>query len=460
MSPGSGVPLIVRLSRLATPPRALVLSFALLILIGWGVLLLPGFTAKPLSPIDALFTSTSAVCVTGLIVVDTGSHFTVAGQWAILILIQFGGLGIMTFSVLLYRLVTGKGYLGYEIVVRDSFSYRPQHNTMDMVRFVVALTFGVELVGAILLLVFFSADYSAPRAAFLAVFHSVSAFCNAGFSLWPDSLTRYAGHTGINLVFMALIILGGLGFIVISDLGRLIRPGRRSRLTLHSRLALTTTAALIVFGAALFAHQEWTNVLRGMSWCDKIIVSLFQSITPRTAGFNSVDYYHLTNTSLLMTIILMFVGGCPGSTAGGIKTMTLAVLVALAVSRFRGFNRATAFRRSVPNEIVARGLTITLIGISVVIIALVFLLATETGHLDHSQTRDVFLDLLFEVVSAFGTVGLSMGATANLTVWGKVIIIFTMFLGRVGPLTVAMALVAGRGRGRSYRYAREEVMVG
>lgn len=444
-----------------TPPQALVFSFAALIGLGTLTLMLPCMTGPAgLDWVDAFFTATSAVCVTGLVVRDTGTAFALPGQVAILVLIQLGGLGIMTFSVFFYRLAGREISLRDELAVRESLTNLPTQNTVGLVRSVVLLTLAIEGLGALFLFSFWVQDHTALRAASLAVFHAVSAFCNAGFSPWPDSLARYETHLGVNFVFIALIVAGGLGFVVLRELGRLRPKTPRLRLSLHAKVVCWTTLILVISGMLIFLVMEWDNVLGGLGFKDKVVVSLFQAITPRTAGFNTVDFAHLTNTSLLATIFFMFIGGSPGSTAGGIKTVTLALIIALALSRYRGFSKVNLFRRSISGETVTRGLTITLLAISVIGLALGLLLTTETIHLDHPQTRDTFIELLFETVSAFGTVGLSMGATPDLTAWGKLIIILTMFLGRVGPLTAAMALMTRARKDRTYNFGREEVMVG
>lgn len=422
--------------------------------------MMPGVSGpEKLGPVDALFTATSAVCVTGLVVVDTGTAFTVPGQIIILCLIQLGGLGMMTFSLFIIILIGKRSSLRDELAVRGTFSHLHGQSVKELVRSILLITFSVELIGAVLLFFIWAGDYPTAKAAYLAIFHSVSAFCNAGFSLFPDSLIGYKTNAAVNIVMIFLIVIGGIGFIVIKDLQALAFR-KPHRLTLHSKLVIWTTLVLGAGGAIVFLFMEWDNVLAGLPLADKFIISFFQAITPRTAGFNSIDYNHLTNTTLLMTIFFMFIGGSPGSTAGGVKTINLTILLGLAVNRFRGFSRVNMFKRSVPDENVARSLTIILAAISVVTICLVCLLSTETAHLDHTTTRDMFLKLFFETVSAFGTVGLSMGMTGDLTAWGKVIIILTMFLGRVGPLTLALALTNRSRPGRTYHYGSEEVMVG
>ncbi len=455
------MPLLLKLSRNITPPRALVVSFALLIAAGTALLKLPGCTGPDgISWIDSLFTATSAVCVTGLVVVDTGTAFSLPGQAVILAMIQLGGLGLMTFSVFFLRLVGRNVSLRDELAVRDSLSYTPTHDISELVRSAILYALTIEGLGALLLFINWSRDFPPLQALWLAVFHSTSAFCNAGFALWPDSLTRFRNDLGVNLIFIALIITGGLGFIVIRELAGLFRRKRRYRLSLHTKIVLWTTLILLAGGTAAFLTLEWHNLLAGMSLNDKLGISIFQAVTPRTAGFNTVEFAHLTNATLMMTMILMFIGGSPGSTAGGVKTISLALIAGLAVSRFRGFTQVNLFRRRVPSEIVSRAFTIVLGAIVVIIAALTLLMITETGDVDHTQTRDIFMQLMFETVSAFGTVGLSLGETPNLSVWGKLIIIMTMFLGRVGPLTAALALMKRSAQGKNYHYGSEQVMVG
>jgi trk system potassium uptake protein TrkH len=451
----------MRLSRRVTPPRALLFSFLALIIIGAFLLMIPAMTRVNggLHFIDAFFTATSAVCVTGLIVLDTGKDFTPLGQAAILLLIQLGGLGIMTFSVFFLRLVGLGSSLRDELAVRASLSTLPQHDVPEIVRSVILFTFAIEISGAILLFWMFSSDYAPGQAAWLGLFHAISAFCNAGFSLWTDNLTGYQYHFGVNMTIIGLIVTGGLGFIVLYELWG-FRLEKRKKLSLHSKIVLITSAVMIFIGFTAFLAFEWNNILKGLGPMPRFLTALFQAVTPRTAGFNTIDFNHLTDETLLMTLFLMFIGGSPGSTAGGIKTVNITILLAMTVSRFKGFSQVNLFRRSLSDETVARGTAIILIGIVLIFLSLAFLLITETGGIDHTSTRDQFLQLLFETVSAFGTVGLSMGATGHLTFIGKVIIIVTMFLGRVGPLTVALAMMRKVGGEKTYNYGTEDIIVG
>lgn len=453
-----------RKAPIVTPPRLIIMSFTVLIVAGAMLLKIPGMhRLQHLDWADAFFTSTSAVCVTGLATLDTGSAWTFAGQFVIIMLIQLGGLGIMGFSVLLFELAGRNLSISQAFMVRESYSHKASADPVRLIRSVLMYTFGIEFIGAVLFFPAFAQNASAPEALFQSVFHSVSAFCNAGFSLWPDSLSRYGDSIAVNLVALSLIISGGLGFLVLQDLAGFIGNRFRNKkynLSLHSRIVCWTTFWLILIGAMLFLLFEWGNVLNPMDTRGKILTSFFQSITPRTAGFNTIDYEHLTNASLLMTIFLMFIGGSPGSMAGGIKTVTITMLFAMALSRYRGFTKVNVFKRSIHQEIVTRSLTITLLSIGVVFLMLALLMTTETWGLDHTRTRDVFMELMFETVSAFGTVGLSMGVTSKMTVAGKAILIATMFLGRIGPITVALALMRKAKHVRPYNFGHEDVMIG
>ena len=453
--------IVLGLARRFSPTAALVVSFAAMIVVGGLLLTLPPMTTAQgsLGLLDALFTATSAVCVTGLAVLDTGRDFTTAGQLVVLLLIQLGGLGIMTYSVFFLRMMGGSSPLGLELALRESIPATPKHDVPGLARTVVLLTLSVELIGFLLLMVFFLQDLPAGEAAYAALFHSISAFCNAGFSLWSDSLTRYADHIGVNITVMGLIVAGGLGFVVINELIRFRRGPRRS-LSLHSRIVLTTTAILISLGFFAFLSLEWNNVLAGRGSVERVLVALFQAVTPRTAGFNTADYALMTNSTLLITIFLMFVGGSPGSTAGGVKTVSIALLMAMAVSRFRGFSKVNVFRRSVSDAAVGRAVAVVLMAFTVVFIALALLMITETNLTNHVNTRDDFVKILFETVSAYGTVGLSMGETRGLTGPGRAIIIVCMFLGRVGPLTLGLAMMGRSAAARPYNYGKEDVIVG
>ena len=439
-------------------------SFALVIAAGTLLLSLPfAHSGEPVSLLDALFTSTSAVCVTGLTVVDTGSGFSPAGQTVVLALIQVGGLGLMTFAVFVGVALGRKVAFTDRMVIQDSMHHTPKSGVRRLVRYVLAFTLATEAAGAALLWLRFRGQYPAGAAVWHSVFHSVSAFCNAGFGLLTDNLVRYRGDVLVNLVITGLIIVGGLGFLVNMELWDQVRlrlRGRRAPLpTLHARLALTVTGALLLGGTAAFLALEWGNVLRGLPVGERVLAAWFQSVTPRTAGFNTIDFGRVSSDTLFLTIFLMFVGASPGSTGGGIKTTTFGLLVALVVARWRGQGRATVFHRTIPHAVMDRALTLALLAWALVSLAIGLLVATETRGVPFGAAEPRFVALMFEAVSAFGTVGLSTGITPSLSAAGKLVLVALMYAGRVGPLTLVLAVGPRHERGR-FRYAEENVMVG
>jgi trk system potassium uptake protein TrkH len=437
-----------------SPAQLIVLSFAAAIAAGTVMLRLPVAHAPgaAIGWLEALFTATSAVCVTGLIVVDTGRDFSPVGQAIIVILIQMGGLGILTVGTLL-ALVTGRR-LGF----RERMNLQTQLSSLQvggvvrLVRRIVVVVLGVELAGALLLYPRMAADGWGPGA-WQAVFHSVSAFNNAGFSLHADSLTRYVADSLVNVVILVLIVLGGLGFVVVVNLIARHWQAQRAPLSLHTKIALSATVLLIGVATVLLLALEWTNprTLGALPGPVKVMAALFQAITPRTAGFNTVDYAGMHQATLLVTILLMFIGGNPGSTAGGIKTVTFFVLVGSAWSLSRGRGELQLFNRRVPVQTAVRAGVITLSSFMVVSTGLIVLSLTD-GELG-------LLRLAFETFSAFGTVGLSMGITADLSPAGKLVIVVLMFIGRLGPLTLGLALVEAPPE-RRLEYPAEDVVVG
>jgi trk system potassium uptake protein TrkH len=439
-------------------------SFAFVITVGTVLLSFPFAQAgAPVSLVDALFTATSAVCVTGLTVVDTGSRFSSAGQAVILALIQVGGLGLMTFAVFVGVILGRKVAFTDRMVVQDSMHHTPKAGVRRLVRYVLGFTLASEAAGAFLLWLRFRSQFPAGEAAWHSVFHAVSAFCNAGFGLLPDNLVRYRGDLLVNLAITGLIVLGGLGFLVnmeLRDQAVLRLRGRRApHLTLHARLALVVTAALLAGGMVVFLVLEWDNVLRGLPLGERALAAWFQAVTPRTAGFNTIDYGQVSSATLFFTIFLMFVGASPGSTGGGIKTTTFGLLVALVVARWRGRGRATLFHRTIPHAVMDRALLLTLLAWALVSLAAGLLVLTETGGVPHAAADPRFVALMFEAVSAFGTVGLSTGITPSLSALGKLVLVLVMYAGRVGPLTLVLAVGPRQERGR-FRYAEENVMVG
>lgn len=447
-------------ARLRRLDAALLLpvSFAGLILVGTALLSLPIAAAdgRPVGILDALFTATSAACVTGLITLDTATAWSPVGQGIILALIQLGGLGILTFSTFFAILLGRRLTLGQRDIAARSHGMAAKIDVRGLVMRVVTYALALELVGAVVLSAFFAREAGLGSGIWRGVFHAISAFCNAGFSLFSDSLEGYAGSWTVNLVVMALIFLGGIGFIVMTDLEKWLRQGKRP--TLHTRVALATSGILLAGTALAFWGFEAGNILRGRAWDEQALVILFQSVTPRTAGFNTVPYAELTNSTLMLTMLLMFIGGSPGSTAGGVKTTTAAILYGLLASKARRFRNATLFRRTVPERLVGEATAMVLLSILIVMAGTFLLQWTELFNLPHPEIRGDFLELNFEAVSAFGTVGLSMGETEGLRNSGKLVVIALMFIGRLGPLTFAVA-IGGRRR-RRWEYAEEAVLVG
>jgi len=449
-----------------TPPRLLALSFLLLILVGTLALkALPGlYVGEGLSWLNALFTATSAVCVTGLIVVDTATHFTLLGQGLILTLIQLGGLGILTFATLALLAVGKRISLHQEAISEEMTEVLPELDFRHMVKKIILFALLLEGIGALLLFLLWVPRFGPGEALWHAVFQSISAFCNAGFSTFSASLMGFRDSAPTLIVIMGLILLGGLGFLTLEEARRFWsdrRKQQRKPLSLHSRLVLTVTGGLVMGGCLLFLPLEWKNALEGLSASDRILNALFMSVTPRTAGFNTVDYSTTHDASNFFTILLMSIGGSPGSTAGGLKTTTFALVGLLALARFRGDSEASAWGRSIPERTVHRsvGLLVMMFGTMSLGIFLMTLLTPD--HVSFLSGRGGFLGEMFEVVSAFNTVGLSMGFTGALTSGSKVVIIVLMFVGRVGPLVLATALAGGREPGTNgFRYSHEDVMIG
>ncbi|MGQ9825272.1 MAG: TrkH family potassium uptake protein [Desulfotomaculales bacterium] len=437
-------------SSLFSPAKTLVAGFAFVILSGALFLCLPfaSATGRPADFLTALFTATSAVCVTGLAVVDTGTYWSFWGQLIIMLLIQTGGLGFMTMATLFFLILGKKIGLKERILIRESLNQEDVAGVVRLVRGVLLFTFLTEGFFALVLSVRWYYDFGWPRCLWQGVFHAVSAFNNAGFDLFGDfrSLTAYVDDPVVVLSVSALIVLGGLGFSVVLNLFR----WRRERLSLHSRLVLWVTSLLLGGAFFCFLFLEWTNALKDLSLSGKILASLFQSVTPRTAGFNTVDIASLRPATQFFLIILMFIGASPGSTGGGIKTTTFGLLVLAAWSLARGAEETCVMRRRIPAGQVYKAIAVALLALFLVTVSVLVLNITE---------RADFLSILFETVSAFGTVGLSMGLTPHLSASGRILIIMTMFCGRLGPLTLAFAL-ARRKKKFPVRYPEERILIG
>lgn len=450
--------------RRLTPPQLFVSSFAAVVLLATvGLRTLPGLhTGARLDWTDALFTAASAVCITGLAVVDTATHFTTLGQVYLLVLIQLGGLGMITFSTVIILALGRRLSLRHERLTGTASDLTPHIPVDRLARDVLRFTFGVEALGALLLYALWAPRLGWADAAWPAVFHAVSAFCNAGFSTFSDSVMGFQRSPGTLVVITGLVMAGAIGFLTVEELlmqRRARRRGEAFRLSLHSRLVLATNVLLLAGGCIALGLFEWEGALAGLRPMHRAANVLFMSATPRSGGFNSIDYAAASDSTNFFTIILMFIGGSPGSTAGGLKTTTVALVGLVAWARLRGRTTPSLWGRSIPEETVQRA-----IGLAVVVFAIVtasIFAYTWTEATGPGAGGDRFLALMFEAVSAFNTVGLSMGVTPALSDAGKWLTSLLMFVGRVGPLTFAAALaVAAERQDVRYRYAYEDVVVG
>lgn len=444
------------------PATLVLVSFVAVIGVGTVLLCLPfALRDQPISLIDALFTATSAVCVTGLAVVDTATRFSTMGQFVLLGLIQVGGLGVMTIAVFLFQGLGRTIPFRQRMAVQELFAHTPRADILRLIRNVIGFTLASELLGAALLTIHWWGTEPLGRALWLAVFHAVSAFCNAGFALFSDNLVDYSDSGLLNFTICTLIVVGGIGFPVLYDLRLRLqsRHGRR-RLSLQTRTVLLTTMILIVGGALLFGLLEWSAVEADGTFLQIVLTSVFQSITCRTAGFNTVDIAALREATLFVMIFLMFVGASPGSCGGGVKTTTLAVLVNFTISRVRRQRRVNMFKKSIPTDTISRSILVVLAAAVIIGLILFLLLAGDVAAgREIGGRHGAMLTYLFEVVSAFATVGLSMGVTPALTVWSKLLVVVAMLIGRVGLLTFAY-LVVGVGPLRGLEYSEENLMVG
>ena len=441
------------------PTRIIVLSFAVLVLSGAFLLSLPEASrdGRSIGFLNALFTATSATCVTGLVVVDTYRHWTLMGQLVILSLIQLGGLGIVTlasfFSVLLGRKMSLRGM----ILAQESTNHFSFEGVLRLVKYIVIFTVSIELLGAVLLSISFVPQFGL-KGIYLGFFHSISAFCNAGFDLMSIqgkgefvSLVSYNNNPLVIYTIAVLIVTGGLGFLVWKDLFDFRKVGS---LFLHTKVVLIITAFLIITGTILFYMFESGNpaTMGQLNFFGKINASVFQSVTPRTAGYNSIPINEMKEISKFTTIILMFIGAAPGSTAGGIKVTTFGIILFAVISQIRGSDETIIFKRKVASTIVIKAMAIVILSISLVFIVTTVILAVEGKP---------FVDVLFEVTSAFGTVGLSTGITPSLHSTSKILLILTMFLGRVGPVSFAIALsLKSNKKDSAITYPEGKIVVG
>lgn len=438
------------------PLPMIVLGFACIILLGSLLLTLPvaSATGVRVSWFDALFTATSAVCVTGLVVVDTGTAYSIFGQVVLMILIQLGGLGFMTFAMLIFALMGRQITLRERMIMRDSMNEDGTGGMVKLVQWVAVSAFTVELVGAALFSIRFIPEYGLGKGLFYSVFHSISAFCNAGFDLFGEyrSLTGFRGDALMNFTAMGLIIVGGLGFGVLADIRK--RRGF-AKLRLHTKLVLVSYGFLLAFGFVMVLLLEWNNpeTLGNLGFFEKLQAALFQSVTLRTAGFNTIDQQALRDCTKFIGSGLMLVGAAPASTGGGIKVTTLAIAVLTVRMIARGESSIVVFRRRVDRNLIQRTMAILLIAVFIVLVDVCALMILQPG--------EEFLDLLYECASAMGTVGISAIGSSKLVPVSRILIILTMFAGRIGPMSMALLLAHKQaGNKELVRYPEERIMIG
>ncbi|KMT22664.1 TrkH family potassium uptake protein [Clostridium cylindrosporum] len=437
------------------PVQILALGFAALILLGAILLTLPisSRNGDVTSFLDALFTATSATCVTGLVVVDTGTHWSTFGQVVIISLIQIGGLGFMTFSTLIAIILGKRVSLKERLIIQEAYNAFSIQGIVKLVIYILIITLTIEGIGAIILTTQFLKDYSIGTSIYYGIFHSISSFCNAGFDLLGDfkGYTGYVTNSIVSLTVAALIVLGGIGFLVIAEV---IGHKRRRKYTLHTKVVIITTAFLIILGAVLMFAFEYNNpkTMGNLSIIDKIVASIFASVTPRTAGANTISTGDMTIAGQFLTIILMFIGASPGSTGGGIKTTTMMILFMTIMCIINGRDDTEIFRKRINKYSVYRAVSITLISFMLVIVVTMILSITEKG---------TFIQFLYEATSAFGTVGLTLGLTPTLTPIGKIAIIITMYAGRLGPLTLVLAFAyKQKTTNTTIKYPEDKILVG
>lgn len=453
---------LIKLAGSVSPALILSSSFMMVIFFGAALLMTPRATTSGISAVDALFTSTSATCVTGLIVVDTGTDFTFIGQVIILLLIQVGGLGLMTFAAF-FAMSFGQqmglaGAANLSRLMDSEFTNDLKHILLS----ILIWTLTIEVVGALLLYNTWSGmeitGWYTGHTIWQAVFHSISAFCNAGFSLNSNNIECFAHSPETALTIGTLIVLGGLGFMLLTTLGKhwvlRMRTGRKRVLPVQTRFVLLITAILIALGFGLFLLLEWNNTLQGMSIIEKLANSYLQAVTPRTAGFNTVPTSRLLTPVKWFFLLLMFVGASPGGTGGGVKTTTIGLLILSIRSLIRQRKSPEIWRREIPNFDLQRAGAILLVGMITFSLSSFLLLMSESGAEDSFSS----MDYIFESMSAFGTVGLSTGVTEHLSTAGKWIIIITMFIGRTAPATLAAA--TSRVQTSLYRYPEARITIG
>ena len=448
-----------------TSTRTIFLGFLVVILLGSVILSTPIANAdgKWLFYVDSFFTATSAVCVTGLVVVDTANQFSLFGEIVILFLIQIGGLGFMTFATLIFIMVGRKIGLTERLAIKESMASFSLQGMVKLIKIVALITIVIEGIGAILLSITFIPEYGLGHGIYMSIFHSISAFCNAGFDILGTSANPYQGYSifATNVMaclpLMMLIVIGGLGFAVVGDI---ISKHKWGKFGIHTRVVLVVSGVLIMVGATFYLISEYNNPLTmgNMNFGQKLLASLFQSITTRTAGFSTISQVDMNDSSKLFTQIMMFIGASPGSTGGGVKTTVFFVVLMALASNLQGKENVVISKRHIPQKRILRATAILFFGLIVVLSSSILLMIAETGKagMDYSS-------ILFEVGSAFGTVGLTTGITSNLSIFSKIVLCITMFLGRVGPLTVGYAIIEknlSTGVQNNIKYPEAKILLG
>lgn len=443
------------------PVQILSIGFATLILFGGILLSLPISSASgEFTPLlDSIFTATSAICVTGLVTLDTGTHWNYFGKTIIMILIELGGLGFMSISTLIALVIGKRITLKERLVIQEAYNSQNLQGIIRLVKYLLLFTIGTQVTAALVLMTQFIPMYGLGRGIYYGFWHAVSAFCNAGFDLFGNEVTgKFQSLTLMNtnkvivITLGMLIIVGGLGFAVWSELWNAWKMGKKfNRFSFHTKVVLSLTLVLIVVPTFIFLGLEWSNTLEGMSFGNKLVNAWFAAVTPRTAGFNSISTTDMVPASRFITMLLMFIGGSPGSTAGGIKTTTFAVVLFTIISVLKGREDTELFSRRLSKSTVYKAVSIFAIGLTLIMVDVVLLSITEGG-----SSLEV---ILYEVFSAFGTVGLSQGITPFLSSPGKIIIGITMYLGRVGPITVMLAL-ANLKPPAATRYPEDKLLIG
>ncbi len=413
------------------PYTIIAISFLILIFTGSILLYLPFSNNIKISYLDALFTSSSAVCVTGLSVLEVGKDLTLFGKIVLIFLVQLGGLGLMVFTAFFSYLIGEKLSAFDRLTLKSALSADNISVVYKFISFIVLITLLFESIGALVFFTEFKKILPLDKAIFYSIFHSISAFCNAGFSLFPDSFMSFRTNIVVNINLMFLIFIGGIGFPVLYNIYNIIKK-KDKRLNLHSKLVISTTLILIFFGALIIFLMEYDNVLKSLNIFDKILVSFFSSITPRTAGFNTIDYSIVRDSTILFTCVLMFIGASPGSTGGGIKTTSFAVIFFNTINVLRDQKVVNLFQREISFDSIRKSLIVFILSLNLVLL--------QTILITFIESQFSLKQVLFEVLSAFGTVGLSTGITPKLSALSKILIISTMFLGRVGTITVIFSL--------------------